>query len=116
MSIHKLPIRPPLADHTAKKHYRLRAATILTGSAQRIFTTHHPWSFNLLKIVNWLVCVYFIYRAYCLYKETVYNGHCWSLNKDFSIENDSKHLLRYWPIFARSSTLHFAGAVNTRQK
>ena len=27
-----------------------------------------------------------------------------------------KHLLRYWPIFARSSTLHFADAVNTRQK
>ena len=27
-----------------------------------------------------------------------------------------KHLLRYWPIFARSSTLHFASAVNTRQK
>ena len=26
-----------------------------------------------------------------------------------------KHLLRYWPIFARSSTLHFACAVNTRQ-
>ena len=26
-----------------------------------------------------------------------------------------KHLLRYWPIFARSSTLHFAGAVHTRQ-
>ena len=29
---------------------------------------------------------------------------------------DDKHLLRYWPIFARSSTLHFAGAVNTWQK
>ena len=28
----------------------------------------------------------------------------------------SKHLLRYWSILARSSTLHFAGAVNTRQK
>ena len=28
----------------------------------------------------------------------------------------SKHLLRYWPILARSSTLHFAGAVNTRQE
>ena len=27
-----------------------------------------------------------------------------------------KHLLRYWPILARSSILHFAGAVNTRQK
>ena len=27
-----------------------------------------------------------------------------------------KHLLRYWPILARSSTLHFAGAVNTRQE
>ena len=27
-----------------------------------------------------------------------------------------KHMLRYWPIFARSPTLHFAGAVNTRQK
>ena len=27
----------------------------------------------------------------------------------------AKHLLRYWPIFARSPTLHFAGAVNTRQ-
>ena len=42
-------------------------------------------SFNLLKIVNWLVCVYFIYRANCLYKKNqyTYNGHCWSLNKDF---------------------------------
>ena len=28
----------------------------------------------------------------------------------------SKHLLRYWPFFAWCSTLHFAGAVNTRQK
>ena len=27
-----------------------------------------------------------------------------------------KHLLRLWPILARSSTLYFAGAVNTRQK
>ena len=27
-----------------------------------------------------------------------------------------KHLLRYWPILARSSTLHFDGAVNIRQK
>ena len=27
-----------------------------------------------------------------------------------------KHLLRYRPIFARSSTLHFSEAVNTRQK
>ena len=26
-----------------------------------------------------------------------------------------KYLLRYWPIFALSSTLHFVGAVNTRQ-
>ena len=44
----------------------------------------NPRSFNLLKIVNWLVCVYFIYRANCLYKENyAYNGHCWSLNKDF---------------------------------
>ena len=44
----------------------------------------NPRSFNLLKIVNWLVCVYFIYRANCLYKENyTYNGHCWSLNKDF---------------------------------
>ena len=39
---------------------------------------------HLLKIVNWLVCVYFIYRANCLYKENyTYNDHCWSLNKDF---------------------------------
>ena len=30
--------------------------------------------------------------------------------------NLSKHLLRYWPILARSSILHFTGAVNTRQK
>ena len=44
----------------------------------------NPRSFNLLKIVNRLVCVYFIYRANCLYKENyTYNGHCWSLNKDF---------------------------------
>ena len=28
----------------------------------------------------------------------------------------SKNMLRYWPIFARSSTLYFADAVNTRQK
>ena len=28
----------------------------------------------------------------------------------------AKHLLRYWSIFARSSTLLFAGTVNTRQK
>ena len=27
-----------------------------------------------------------------------------------------KHLLRFWPFLARSSILHFAGAVNTRQK
>ena len=26
-----------------------------------------------------------------------------------------KHLLRHWPVLARSSTLHFSGAVNTRQ-
>ena len=28
----------------------------------------------------------------------------------------AKHLLRYWPILARSWILHFAGAVNTRKK
>ena len=31
-----------------------------------------PWSFNLLKIVNWLVCVYFIHRANCLYKNSTH--------------------------------------------
>ena len=29
---------------------------------------------------------------------------------------NKKHLLLYWQILARSSTFHFAGAVNTRQK
>ena len=42
----------------------------------------------------------------------MYTRHQWPLKTRY---NMYKHLLRYWPIFARSSTLHFAGAVNTRQ-
>ena len=39
-----------------------------------------------------------------------------SNNYQFRSISNGKHLLRYWPILARSSILHFAGAVNTRQK
>ena len=41
------------------------------------------------------------------------NGGCQS--HKLLPDAQTKHLLRYWPIFARSSTLHFAGADNTRQ-
>ena len=48
----------------------------------------NPWSFNLL---NWLVCVCFIYRANCLYKEN--STHITVIV--FSIVNYSKDLLWY---------------------
>ena len=38
------------------------------------------------------------------------------ISPDFNCAIFRKHLLRYWPILARSLTLHFAGAVNIRQK
>ena len=38
------------------------------------------------------------------------------LNWFSTLYPNEKHLLRYWPIFAQSSTLHFADAVNTNQK
>ena len=39
------------------------------GIRTKNFHHHHPRLLNLLKIVNWLACAYFIYRANCLYKE-----------------------------------------------
>ena len=45
-----------------------------------------------------LCAVTYILKYRCVWRET------------------TKHLLRYWPILARSSTFHFAGAVNTRPK
>ena len=50
------------------------------------------------------------------------NGNTYTETKMFSNSkscwhdvNNQKHLLRYMSICARSSTLNFAGAVNTRQ-
>ena len=54
------------------------------------------------------------YRINCEMKTPyVKMGYCYSGTESTRYW---KHLLRYWPIFARSSTLHRAGAVSTRQK
>ena len=76
---------------------------------------------NAILGVGDKVCMWFSFRKYHIFYK-LYTNKCMHITinvRQVIVDNNRyflKHLLRYWPIFALSSTLNFAGAVNTRQK
>ena len=64
--LHSCQIIPQLIT-PANERYHLRAVITLRGTRKQLFShPNDPRSLNLLKIISWLVYLYFIYHDNCL--------------------------------------------------
>ena len=107
--------RAPMPLLSQKKHTFLSRNNGISGSCQwekgkYLYTIEYSWSKSTRIHISPNTLSSTLELCSVNIRFPVYANYFYDTSVIFS-----KHLLRYWPIFARSSTLHYAGAVNTRQ-
>ena len=96
--------------------YHLRFHITIYRLGFTIYYFQTSFIFCLLFTASVLILQFTIYHIHSIFFLLLHTFTTEIIYMNNYFNPYEKHLLRYWPILARSSILHFAGAVNTRQK